>query len=161
VTFRIGQGYDLHRLVAGRRFMLGGIEIPHSHGPLGHSDGDVVLHALCDAFLGALALGDIGGMFPDTDPAFAGADSATLAATVVERVVSHGYVIGNVDVTIHAERPRIGPHVTRMRVRLAEILGCEVDAVSIKAKTNEGLGEIGRGEAIAATAVALLQRKPY
>jgi len=156
MNLRIGHGYDLHRLVAGRRFVLGGVEIPHTHGPLGHSDGDVVLHALCDALLGALALGDIGQHFPDTDPNFAGADSATLLARVIALVRARNFTVANVDVTVHAERPRIRPHVARMRARIAALLDCPNDAVSIKAKTNEGLGEIGRGEAIAATAVALL-----
>ena len=156
MNLRIGQGHDLHRLVAGRRFVLGGIEIPHTHGPLGHSDGDVVLHAICDALLGALALGDIGAHFPDTDPRLAGADSALLVERVVELVGARGYRVVNVDVTVHAERPKIGPHAARIRARVAALLGCEEGAVSIKAKTNEGLGEIGRGEAIAATAVALV-----
>lgn len=156
MRLRVGQGYDLHRLVTGRRFVVGGVEIDHTHGPLGHSDGDVVLHALCDAMLGALALGDIGTYFPDTDPSLAGADSAELTRRVVGLVAGRGYCISNVDVTIHAERPRIGPHVESMRQRIAEIMGCDPGVVSIKAKTNEGLGEIGRGEAIAASAVALL-----
>lgn len=157
MKLRIGQGYDLHRLVAGRRFVVGGVEIPHSHGPLGHSDGDVVLHAICDALLGALALGDIGAHFPDTDPQFAGADSSALTVHVVGLVNARGYRVANVDVTIHTERPRIGPHRTRILAHVATLLGCDADAVSIKAKTNEGLGEIGRGEAIAATAIALLE----
>lgn len=159
MTVRIGHGYDLHRLVPDRRCVLGGIEIPHTHGPLGHSDGDVVLHALCDALLGALALGDIGSHFPDSDPAFAAADSATLTARVVELVATRGYVVGNVDITVHAERPRIGPHAERMRMRIAELLRCAREDVSVKAKTNEGLGDIGRGEAIAATAVVVLRQR--
>jgi 2-C-methyl-D-erythritol 2,4-cyclodiphosphate synthase len=156
MKLRIGQGYDLHRLVAGRSFVVGGVGIPHSHGPLGHSDGDVVLHAICDALLGALALGDIGAHFPDTDPQWAGADSSALTAHVVGLVKARGYRVVNVDVTVHAELPKIGPHGARIRSHVAGLLDCDVDAVSIKAKTNEGLGEIGRGEAIAATAIALL-----
>lgn len=155
-TFRIGQGHDLHRLVAGRPFIVGGVEIPHDRGPLGHSDGDVVLHALCDAILGALALGDIGRHFPDTDPAWKGADSLRLLEHVASLMEQRGYAIGNVDVTIHAEKPRIGPHVEPMRRAIAKALACDAERVSIKAKTNEGLGEIGRGEAIAASAIALL-----
>lgn len=156
MNVRVGQGYDLHRLVEGRRFVLGGVEIPHSCGPLGHSDGDVVLHALCDALLGGLALGDIGSHFPDTDPAFAGADSATLVTHVVEMIRERRFRVGNVDITVHAERPRIGPHVDRIRDRICVLLGCSRDDVSIKAKTNEGIGEIGRGEAIAASVIVLL-----
>lgn len=158
MNVRVGQGYDVHRLVAGRHFVLGGVEIPYSHGPLGHSDGDVLLHALCDALLGALALGDIGSHFPDTDPAFAGADSAALVTRTVALVEARGWQIANVDTTVHAERPRIGPHVGAIRARIASLLRCGADLVSVKAKTNEGLGEIGRGEAIAATAIVLIAR---
>ena len=151
---RIGHGYDLHRLVAGRRFVLGGVEIEHSHGPLGHSDGDVLLHAACDALLGALALGDIGRHFPDSDPRWAGADSRRLLGAVVAMVHEQGYAVGNLDATVHAEQPRIGPHVDRIRAGLATLLDVDLGRVSIKAKTNEGLEAIGRGEAIAATVVA-------
>lgn len=156
MKLRIGQGHDLHRLVPGRRFVVGGVEIAHSHGPLGHSDGDVLLHAVCDALLGALALGDIGAHFPDTDPRFAGADSSALTAHVVALVRERGFRVVNVDVTIHAERPKIGPHAARIRAHVAALLGCGEGDVSVKAKTGEGLGEIGRGEAVAASAVALL-----
>lgn len=156
MRLRIGHGYDLHRLVPDRPFVLGGVAIEHSHGPLGHSDGDVALHAICDALLGAAALGDIGSHFPDTDPRYAGADSGDLVRHVVSLVGNAGYRVGNIDVTVHAEKPKIGPHVARIRSRIAELSGCPLDAISLKAKTNERLGEIGRGEAIAATAVALL-----
>ncbi len=155
-SMRIGQGHDLHRLVAGRRFIVGGVEIAHDRGPLGHSDGDVVLHALCDAILGALALGDIGRHFPDTDPTWKGVDSARLLEHVAGLMRQRGYQVGNVDVTIHAEKPRMAPHIEVMRQVIATAVGCDPERVSVKAKTNEGLGEIGRGEAIAASAIALL-----
>jgi 2-C-methyl-D-erythritol 2,4-cyclodiphosphate synthase len=155
---RVGHGYDLHRLVAGRPLVLGGVAIPHSHGLLGHSDGDVVLHAICDAILGALAIGDIGQQFPDTDERYRGIASGELVRQVADRVRDAGWCIGNIDVTICAEQPRLAPHNLAMRSRVAELLGVPLSVVSVKAKTNEGLGDIGRGEAIAATVVALLEQ---
>ena len=153
---RIGQGYDVHRLTAGRRLVLAGVEIAGEIGLLGHSDADVVLHAVIDALLGAAGLGDIGEQFPDTDPAYKGADSAVLLAKAREMVERTGYAVVNVDATVVAERPRLVSHKAAMRQRLAELLGLGVDAVSIKAKTTEGLGEIGQGNAIACQAVASL-----
>jgi len=138
---------------------LGGVEVPFERGLLGHSDGDVVLHAVCDALLGAAAAGDIGSHFPDSDPRHGGADSASFLARVVELLDHLGFSIGNVDVTIFAERPRLAPHVGRMRARLAELLGTQLESVSIKAKTMEGLDAVGRGEAMAAAAVALIQSR--
>jgi 2-C-methyl-D-erythritol 2,4-cyclodiphosphate synthase len=151
---RVGQGWDIHRLVAGRRLRLGGVEVPSERGLLGHSDGDVVLHAVTDALLGAMAAGDIGQHFPDTDPRYRGIDSAVLLAEVVALAAARGYRIGNVDVTILAERPPLAPHMPAMQRRLAELLGVGAEQVGIKAKTMEGLGAVGAGEAIAALAVA-------
>lgn len=159
MSHRVGHGYDVHRLVAGRPLRLAGVEIPFERGLLGHSDGDAVLHALCDAVLGALGTGDIGTHFPDDDPRFAGADSALFVAEVVRLARQRGYDVANVDVTISAERPRLAPHNAAMRARLAALLGVEVERVNLKAKTNEGLDAIGRGEAIAATVVALLAER--
>lgn len=156
-TFRIGTGYDLHRLVEGRRLLLGGIEIPHTKGLVGHSDADAVCHAVTDAILGAANAGDIGGLFPDTDPAWKDADSLELLRTAVRRVHAAGYAIVNVDVVVIAERPKIGPHRAAMAASLAGALEIEPSCVSVKGKTNEGCGEIGRGEAIAVHAVALLR----
>lgn len=156
---RIGTGYDIHRLVEGRRLILGGVEIPFEKGLLGHSDSDVLTHAICDALLGAAALGDIGGHFPDSDPRFSGASSLDLLAQVVRLITERGYEISNVDSTIIAERPRLAPHILAMRERLAEVIGITVDRVSVKAKTNEGLESVGRGEAMAAQAVVLLSTK--
>ncbi len=153
---RIGHGYDLHALAPGRRLVLGGVEIPHSHGPIAHSDGDVLLHALADALLGAAALGDIGQHFPDTDPAFAGADSRTLLRHVAALVRDAGYSVANVDATVLAQRPKLAPHRDAMRANIAADLGLDIDAVSVKATTTEGLGPVGRGEAISAHAVCLL-----
>ncbi|MGH7786289.1 MAG: 2-C-methyl-D-erythritol 2,4-cyclodiphosphate synthase [Candidatus Binatia bacterium] len=154
---RVGQGWDIHRLVAGRPLRLGGLEIPHERGLLGHSDGDAVLHAVTDALLGALAAGDIGQHFPDTDPRYRGADSAVLLAAVVQMVAARRQRVGNVDVTVLAERPKLAPFVPAMRARLAALLGVDEACVSIKAKTMEGLGAIGAGEAIGALAVVLLE----
>jgi len=154
---RIGIGYDIHRLVEGRRLILGGVEIPFEKGLLGHSDSDVLTHAICDALLGAAALGDIGSHFPDTDPQFRGAASLDLLSKVAELISERGLTISNVDAIIIAERPKLAPHIQPMRERLADILGVELNRVSIKAKTNEGLDAIGRGEAMAAQAVALLK----
>jgi 2-C-methyl-D-erythritol 2,4-cyclodiphosphate synthase len=154
---RVGQGYDIHRLVPDRPLMLGGVAIPSDLGLLGHSDGDVVLHAVGDALLGAAALGDIGQHFPDTDPDWRGADSADLLARIVALVRETGYVPVNADISIVAERPRLGEHRDAMRSRIADLLGLDRSAVSVKARTNEGLDAVGRGEAIAVHAVALLE----
>ena len=151
---RVGQGWDIHRLVAGRALRLSGVDVPGDRGLLGHSDGDVVLHAVTDALLGALAAGDIGQRFPDSDPRYRGIDSALLLGEVVELVSARGYRIGNVDVTILAEQPKLAPHMPAMQRRLGELLGVEAEQVGIKAKTMEALGPIGAGEAIAALAVA-------
>lgn len=153
---RIGHGYDIHRLADGRPLWLAGIRLPGNRGLVGHSDGDAVLHAVCDAILGALAAGDIGELFPDSDARYAGIASARLLEHVLERMRQRGYRVGNADVTVHAEQPRLAPHRDTMRARLAELLGVAEESVGIKATTNEGLDAIGRGEAIAATAVVLL-----
>jgi 2-C-methyl-D-erythritol 2,4-cyclodiphosphate synthase len=153
---RIGMGHDIHRLVEGRRLVLAGVEIPFEKGLLGHSDSDVLTHAVCDALLGAAALGDIGTHFPDADERWEGASSLDLLARVVEMISERGYRLANVDATVMAERPRLRPHIESMRERLAGVLGVDVDRVSVKAKTSEGLGSVGRGEAMAAHAVALL-----
>jgi 2-C-methyl-D-erythritol 2,4-cyclodiphosphate synthase len=150
---RVGQGWDIHRLVRGRPLRLGGVEVPFDRGLLGHSDGDVVLHAIADALLGAAAAGDIGQHFPDTDARFRNIDSALLLERVVELVATGGFGIGNVDVTILAEQPKLAPHVGALQRRVAELLRIDADRVGIKAKTMEGLGAIGGGEAIAALAV--------
>lgn len=156
-SYRAGTGYDIHRLVEGRRLVLGGVEIPFERGLMGHSDSDVLTHAVCDALLGAAALGDIGSHFPDTNPRFKGASSLDLLAHALALVAERGFAVANVDATILAERPRLAPYIQAMRERLAASLGVEVDSVSVKAKTGEGLGSIGRGEAMAAHAVALLK----
>jgi 2-C-methyl-D-erythritol 2,4-cyclodiphosphate synthase len=153
---RVGQGWDIHRLVEGGPLRLGGVDVPFDRRLLGHSDGDVVLHALADALLGAVAAGDIGTHFPDTDPTLRGADSAALLRQVVALVQARGCSLENVDVTVLAERPQLGPHFDRMRRRLAELLGVAPERVSLKAKSMEGLGAVGRGDAIAALAVALV-----
>lgn len=153
---RIGIGYDIHRTQAGRPLLLGGVEIPHERGLMGHSDADVVLHAICDALLGAAGLGDIGELFPDTDPAYKDADSRELLRNVVTRIQAAGLEIGNVDLVIHAEAPKLGPHKPRIRSSISELLDLPESAVGLKATTNEGLGEIGRGEAMACWAAVLL-----
>ncbi len=153
---RIGQGYDVHRLVEGRALILGGVNIPYEKGLLGHSDADVLTHALMDALLGAAALGDIGQLFPDKDPAYEGADSLGLLKTVCELLASEGFSIGNVDITVVAQRPRLAPYREEMRRKLAEVMGIDLACVSIKATTEEGLGFTGSGEGISATAIALL-----
>lgn len=155
---RIGHGYDVHRLVPGRKLILGGVEIPHTTGLLGHSDADVLTHALMDALLGAAAMGDIGHLFPDSDVQYAGADSLQLLRAVMERLRAAGYAVGNVDCTVLAQAPKLTPHILQMRKNLAEILGCGLDAVSVKATTEEGLGFTGAKEGIAAHAVVLLRR---
>ena len=157
---RVGQGWDIHRLVAGRPLRLGGIDVPSERGLLGHSDGDVVLHAVTDAVLGALGAGDIGQHFPDSEPRWQGIDSAVMLRHVVQLAAERGYGVGNVDVTILAERPKLAPHALAMQQRLAELLGVGADQVGVKAKTMEGLGVIGGGEAIAALAVATVVPKP-
>jgi 2-C-methyl-D-erythritol 2,4-cyclodiphosphate synthase len=158
MTFRVGTGTDIHRLVEGRELWLGGIRIEHSKGALGHSDADVLLHAICDALLGATGLGDIGHHFPDTDPRWKGADSKVLLIQVVALLKEKGWVVGNVDSTLLLEHPKIKPHIPAMRSVIASILGVDVDVVSIKATTNEGLGYVGREEGVCAHAVALIQR---
>lgn len=154
---RIGHGYDVHRLVEGRRLILGGVEIPYEKGLLGHSDADVLTHALMDALLGAAALGDIGHLFPDNDDAFLGADSIDLLRRVCAVIAQHGYIVGNVDCTVLAQRPKLAPYILQMRQRLAEDMGVDVSRVSVKATTEEGLGFTGEGLGIAAHAVALLE----
>ena len=153
---RIGIGYDIHRLVEGRKLVLGGVEIPFEKGLLGHSDSDVLTHAICDALLGAAALGDIGIHFPDSDPQWAGASSLDLLARVVEMLTERGYEVANVDATVIAEQPKLAPHIRAMREKLATILRTDVSRVSVKAKTHEGLESVGRGEAIAAQAVTMI-----
>lgn len=153
---RIGHGYDVHRLVEGRRLIMGGVEIPFEKGLLGHSDADVLLHAVADALLGALALGDIGKHFPDTDPAFKGADSIKLLEQVVGLVQGRGYRVGNLDATIIAQRPKMAPYIQAMRENIARVCGVEADRINVKATTEEGLGFTGNGEGIAAHAVVLL-----
>ena len=155
---RIGEGWDIHALVAGRALMLGGVQVPYSKGLLGHSDADALLHAITDALLGAAGMGDIGTHFPDTDAAFKGADSAVLLAEAARRVRAQGYTIGNVDSTIIAQAPKLAPHISAMRARIADILGIAPDGVNVKAKTAEKMGPVGEGLAIEARAVVLLQR---
>ncbi|HVL77474.1 MAG TPA: 2-C-methyl-D-erythritol 2,4-cyclodiphosphate synthase [Noviherbaspirillum sp.] len=159
LAFRIGQGYDCHALVPGRKLIVGGVEIPHPHGLLGHSDADVLLHALTDALLGAAGLGDIGAHFPDTDARFAGADSRVLLRTAAERVGQAGYLVGNVDATVIAQAPKMAPHIPAMVNNIAADLGIEAAQVNVKAKTNERLGYLGREEGMAAQAVVLLLRR--
>ncbi len=158
--FRIGMGFDVHRLVEGRELWLGGVNIPWEKGLLGHSDADVAIHALCDALLGAAALRDIGYHFPDTDPRYKGIDSRLLLRHVVRLLGDNGYMLGNCDITICAEQPKINPHIPAMQQELACCMDCEPDQVSIKATTTEKLGYTGRGEGIAAYAVALIESKP-
>lgn len=158
LPFRIGQGYDCHALVEGRKLIIGGVTIPHKTGLLGHSDADVLLHAITDAILGAAGLGDIGRHFPDTDPNFSGADSRLLLREACRRVHATGYVIGNVDATIIAQKPKMAPHIPQMVAHVAEDLGVPSTQVNIKAKTNEKLGWLGREEGIAAEAVALIYK---
>ena len=157
---RIGHGYDVHRLVEGRALILGGVNIPFEKGLLGHSDADVLTHAVMDALLGAAALGDIGGHFPDSDPAYKGADSLALAREVAKLLQAKNYRVGNVDATILAQAPKLAPHIPQMRENLALALGIPVDAISVKATTEEGLGFTGSGEGIAAHAVCLLEEFP-
>ncbi|MDD3935905.1 2-C-methyl-D-erythritol 2,4-cyclodiphosphate synthase [Rhodoferax sp.] len=157
MNFRIGEGWDIHALVAGRKLMLGGIEVPYHLGLLGHSDADVLLHAITDALLGAAALGDIGTHFPDTDAQFKGADSGVLLAEAARRVRAKGYEIGNVDCTIIAQAPKLMPFMPAIRASVAQTLGVEVDQVNVKAKTAEKMGPVGQGQAMEARAVVLLK----
>ena len=156
-NFRIGFGYDSHRFEAGRRLVLGGVEIPGETGLAGHSDADVVIHALIDAILGAAALGDIGSHFPDTDEKWRGADSAKLLSSVVEEASAAGWSVGNVDITVVCERPKLRPHVEAMRSRLAALLGVPVGCVSLKGKTNEKMDDVGAGVGVEVHAVCLLK----
>lgn len=153
---RIGNGFDVHAFGAGDHVTLGGVRIPHQHGVVAHSDGDVVIHALCDAIFGALALGDIGQHFPPSDPRWRGADSRQFLRHAVALMQQHGYALGNADVTVICEAPKVGPHALAIRALLAEDLQCSVDRVSVKATTTERLGFCGRGEGIAAQACVLL-----
>ncbi|MCH2240756.1 MAG: 2-C-methyl-D-erythritol 2,4-cyclodiphosphate synthase [Aquabacterium sp.] len=157
-ALRIGEGWDTHALITGRPLVLGGVTIPHTHGLLGHSDADALLHALTDALLGAAGLGDIGRHFPDTDAAFKGADSVVLLQEAARRVREQGWSIVNVDSTIVAQAPKLAPHIPAMRVRIAQALGLEEAAVNVKAKTAEKMGPVGEGRAIEARAVCLLAR---
>lgn len=157
-SFRVGQGWDVHALVAGRPLVLGGVTIEHSHGLLGHSDADVLLHAITDAVLGGAGLGDIGRHFPDTDPSFKGADSAVLLTEAMRRVRAAGYELANVDATVVAQAPKLAPHMAAMVASVARCLGVEAGQVNIKAKTAEKLGPVGEGLSMEARAVALLVR---
>jgi 2-C-methyl-D-erythritol 2,4-cyclodiphosphate synthase len=157
LNLRIGQGYDVHALVPGRPLIIGGVHIEHHSGLLGHSDADVLLHAITDAILGAAGLGDIGQLFPDTDPALRGADSSLLLSEAMRRAREHGYSIGNIDATVIAQAPKLARHLPQMITRIAAAVGCEAGQVNLKAKTNERLGYLGRGEGIEAQAVVLLR----
>ena len=154
---RIGHGYDVHKLVEDRRLIIGGVNIPYEKGLLGHSDADVLLHAISDALLGAAALGDIGGMFPDNDPAFKDADSLKLLELVVKRLRESGYCVGNIDATVIAQNPKMKPHIEKMRENIAKACGVDISAVSVKATTEEWLGFTGSGEGIAAHAVCIIK----
>lgn len=159
IPFRIGEGWDVHALVPGRPLIIGGVNIPHTVGLLGHSDADVLLHAITDALLGAATLGDIGRHFPDTDPRFKGSDSLVLLTEVARRVREAGFQIGNVDSTVVAQAPKLGPHIPAMCERIAQALDVPVGCVNVKAKTAEKLGPVGQGLSIEARAVALLVRQ--
>jgi 2-C-methyl-D-erythritol 2,4-cyclodiphosphate synthase len=156
---RVGMGYDVHRLVEGRSLILGGVNIPHSLGLLGHSDADVLLHAISDAILGAAALGDIGKHFPDTDDKYKNADSMELLKSVVDKIKHKNYKVGNVDATIVAQKPKLAPYIDKMRENIARTLDIDIDDVNIKATTEEKLGFTGREEGISAYAVALIERR--
>jgi len=158
-NFRIGEGWDIHALVEGRKLVLGGVEVPFHLGLLGHSDADALLHAITDALLGAAALGDIGTLFPDTDAQFKGADSALLLAEATRRVRERGWEIGNVDSTVIAQAPKLMPHIPAMSQRIAQVLGLALDQVNVKAKTSEKMGPVGLGQAMEARAVVLLYKK--
>ena len=157
-TWRIGEGWDTHALVTGRKLILGGVEITHSHGLAGHSDADALCHAVTDALFGAAALGDIGHHFPDTDERYRGADSLALLSEAARRVKVAGWQVGNVDATVIAQAPKLAPHIAAMRQRIAGALDVAVDQVSVKAKTAEGMGPVGRGESMEARAVCMLWR---
>ncbi len=157
--YRIGHGYDVHKLVEGRRLILGGVEIPHTLGLLGHSDADVLVHAVMDALIGAMALGDIGKHFPDNDDAYLGISSIKLLSSVKELLCENGYVVANIDATVIAQRPKLAPHIEQMRENIAKTLGLAVSQVNVKATTEERLGFTGREEGIAAHAVALVEKK--
>ena len=157
MTMRVGLGFDVHRLAAGRKCMLGGLELPHDTGPVGHSDGDAVLHAVTDAILGAAGEDDIGTLFPDTDPQWKGANSADLLQAAVQRVHAAGFTVVNLDIVIATEGPRIAPHRAAMRARIAALLGIDAGAVNVKGKTLEGLGALAAGAGVAVQAVCLLR----
>jgi 2-C-methyl-D-erythritol 2,4-cyclodiphosphate synthase len=157
---RVGHGFDAHRLIEGRPFIIGGVRIPNLTGPLGHSDGDALAHAISDALLGACALGDLGAHFPDTDPQWKDADSLRLLAACHELTVRHGWTIVNVDATVVVQAPKLAPYLNAMRDAMADILGLEVERISVKAKTSEGLGYTGDGSGIAAYAVVLVEALP-
>lgn len=159
MDIRIGHGYDVHALADGLRLVLCGVEVEHYKGCVAHSDGDVAIHAICDALLGALALGDIGKLFPDSDPQYKGIDSTKLLKAVVELIDAKGYAINNIDCTIAMQKPKLRPHIDTMRARLASVIGIAADHISVKATTTERLGFEGREEGVSATAVALLLRK--
>jgi 2-C-methyl-D-erythritol 2,4-cyclodiphosphate synthase len=159
MSVRCGIGYDLHRLAEGRKLIIGGLEVPFDKGPVGHSDGDVLAHALCDALLGAAGLGDIGKLFPDTDPEWKGANSLLFLEHTRKLLGGKNFVIEYVDAVVILEKPKLGPHFPKMREALARALGVSVDQISLKAKTNEGVDAVGRGEAIAAHVVATLSQK--
>jgi 2-C-methyl-D-erythritol 2,4-cyclodiphosphate synthase len=159
MSVRCGIGYDLHRLAEGRKLMIGGIEVPFDKGPVGHSDGDVLAHAMCDALLGASGLGDIGKLFPDTDPEWKGANSLLFLEHARKLLSEENFVIEYVDAVVILEKPKLGPHFPKMREALARSLGISVEQISLKAKTNEGVDAVGHGEAIAAHAVATLSRR--
>ncbi|APW42730.1 2-C-methyl-D-erythritol 2,4-cyclodiphosphate synthase [Rhodoferax saidenbachensis] len=158
MNIRIGEGWDVHQLVEGRKLILGGVEIPHDKGLLGHSDADALLHAITDALLGAAAMGDIGTLFPDTDAQFKGADSTVLLAEAARRVRAQGYEIGNVDSTVIAQAPKLAPYKAAMRDRIAQVLGITPEQVNVKAKTAEKMGPVGEGRAMEARAVILLTK---
>lgn len=156
MNFRIGQGYDVHQLAEGRAFWLGGIRVPHTHGAVGHSDADVLVHVICDALLGAANLRNIGFHFSDKDPQYKGVDSTILLRKVLEMVRGNGYEVGNLDATVVLQEPKLNPHIPAMKTRLAAVMGLDEDAISIKATTSEHLGFVGRGEGVAAHCVALI-----
>lgn len=158
MDIRVGHGFDVHALADGLRLVICGVEIEHTKGCVAHSDGDVAIHAICDSLLGALALGDIGKLFPDSDPQFKGIDSRKLLKHVVDIITEKGYTISNIDCTIAMQRPKLRPHIETMRERLAEVIGIDVDRISVKATTTEHLGFEGREEGVSATAVALIYR---
>jgi 2-C-methyl-D-erythritol 2,4-cyclodiphosphate synthase len=158
MNMRIGQGFDVHALAAGRKLVIGGVAIPFERGLAGHSDADVLLHAICDALIGAAGLGDIGGHFPDTDPRYRGVDSRELLRAVARLLAGHGYAVGNVDATIIAQAPKMAPHIAQMTANIATDLGIAIERVNVKATTTEKLGFTGRGEGVAAEAVCLIER---